>query len=134
VWQEAVYLKRKEEEAAAAAQAAAEAKIAAEARDAEAAAAAVAEIKAAYDSWRAGGAKEQAGLEGATLWRAKAVVAGKRATLLYNRTAGPLGAFPVPDDQRLMVRVGHNGWKSSSDVVLKRTKVAGAGASDGKVL
>lgn len=98
--------------------------------DAERAQQIVAELKSAYGSWREGAVTESG-----SLWRTSpsTITPGGKVQLLYNRTAGPLGALPIPEDQNLVFRFGHNGWKEPQDVVMSpATRVKGASGDDGE--
>jgi hypothetical protein len=55
-------------------------------------------------------------------------VAGSTFKLQYNRYSGPMGAFPVPEDQVMLLKIGHNGWKAVQEAEMKRA--AGMPASD----
>lgn len=56
-------------------------------------------------------------------------VAGKIVTLMYNRAAGPINFFEIPVDQAVVLKFGHNGWKGTTDVSMKRSAAA---AKDGE--
>lgn len=134
--QEAAYLARKEQERIAAEKAAAEQEAAAQQQDAEKAAALVAELKERCQEWQGSAARSGSSPFGAALWRTSPEVAaaGGKVKVLYNRAVGPLADIPVPEDQALVLKCGHNGWKSPQDVVMERAaRVAGAAATDGEL-
>jgi starch synthase len=120
---EAAYLARKEAERVAAAKAAAERETAALAEDAQRAENAINELKSNYASMRDGAIDNSQEQRVRISSPATGIAtAGSKITLMYNRTApgGALSGIPVPEDQTLTLKIGHNGWKSPQDIVMQR--------------
>jgi starch synthase len=128
---EAAYLARKEAERVAAEKAEAERETAALAADAQRAEDAINELKYNYDSLRAGAIdKSQQDRVRISSPATGTATAGSKITLMYNRTApgGALSGLPVPEDQSLTLKIGHNGWKSPQDIVMQRAPASAASA------
>jgi len=135
--QEAAYLARKEAERVANEAASKEREIAALEADANRAKHIVSELKGSYSAWREGALGVAQGENGMLLWTSvpPSATAGSSIQLLYNRTAGPLGSIPIPENEHLILKIGHNSWTNPMDIKMTRTAtVKGATSSDGKLL
>jgi len=127
---EAAYLARKENERVAAEKAAAERETAALAADAQSAENTINELKSSYMDLRDGvldlkSDQQRIRISSPTTGIA---TAGSKIWLMYNRTApgGALSGIPVPADQMLTLRIGHNGWKSPQDIEMQRAPASSA--------
>ncbi|KAL4420307.1 hypothetical protein ABPG77_001397 [Micractinium sp. CCAP 211/92] len=116
---EAAWQAKKEEEAKRKAEEEAAAIAASEAGDERKAQEAVNEIKREYQNWRAGGGTSEAGR-----WRMVPANAqpGQMVLIQYNRLGGPF-KFEIPHDQKITLKIGHNGWKLPQDVKMQRAAV-----------
>lgn len=120
---EAAYLAHKEAERLEAERVAAEREAAAKLQDAELARQAVDNLINNYDAMRQGSLAT-----GAPLWTVTPakLVPGKAFTLSYDFSEGPLAHIPVPEDQAISLKMGHNGWQAPITLTMKRS----AGSND----
>jgi starch synthase len=127
---EAAYLARKEAERVAAEKAAAERETAALAADAQRAENAISELKSSFTNLREGALDLKSDQHKVRISSPATGIAtaGSKITLMYNRTApgGALSGIPIPADQSLTLKIGHNGWKSPQDIEMQRAPASSA--------
>lgn len=130
---EAAYLARKEAERVAAEKAAAERETAALAADAQRAENTINELKSSYTNLREGALDLTSQQQKVRISSSATGIAtaGSKITLMYNRTSpgGALSSIPIPADQNLTLKIGHNGWKSPQDIEMQRAPASASAAS-----